>query len=139
MKIVSITTLIFQGHPQLYFLFCLYKVFRTLSLSRYFVEFSLKAVYPTIVCENFQTFKVLVFRLLANTFESHKFESRDSYLYSLPPSKTVPQVLITTPRQRETTRFPQAAVFWKIFPSAAGCRGEARKLWKVHCFAKDAL
>ena len=77
MNIVSITTLIFQGHPQGCFLSC--KTFGTLSPSRYFVEVSLKAVYRTIVCENFQTFKFMVFVLLENKFDSQKVESRDSY------------------------------------------------------------
>ena len=55
-NIVSITTLVLQDYPQRYILlyFLLYRPSRALSLSRNFIECSLKALCSTMVGENFQ-------------------------------------------------------------------------------------
>ena len=57
---VSITTLVLQDQPQGYILSYFYRLVRALSHSRIFVEFSLRAVYSSIVAENFQIHAVQI-------------------------------------------------------------------------------
>lgn len=78
------------------------------------VEFSLKPAYPTMVGENY-----MVFRLLKNTFVSQKNLICSFIL--IPPSKTFPQVLITTPQVEENYPFPSNNALSKsIFPAESG-------------------
>ena len=51
-----------------------------LSIFKIFVEFSLiKSAYSTMIEENFQIFKLMVFRLLENAFVSQKIKCRHFY------------------------------------------------------------
>ena len=86
-----------------------------ISLSRIFLDFFLICIF------HHGSGKVsnLWLRLLVNTFVIQKIES--VHFYSCPPSKTLPQVFIITPRQKEITYYFQTAFSEDIFfPSRKG-------------------
>ena len=62
-------------HPLTY-----YRPLSALSIFKIFAEFSLiKSAYSTMIGENFQIFKLMVFRLLENAFVSQKIKCRHFY------------------------------------------------------------
>ena len=76
-----------------------------------FLDFFLSLHIPLWLRESF---KFIVLRLLANTFVS-------TPIFFIPPSKTLPQVFIITPRQKEITHYSWTAFSEDLFfPSRKG-------------------
>ena len=83
-----------------------YKLLRVLSLSKVFVEVSLKPIYPIMVGKIFK-FK---FRLPENAYVNQKNES--SYFYS--SSNNSPPGSYHYPQAEENYWFPPSSMFFKI-------------------------
>ena len=101
-----VTTLVLEDLPNGYILMFLKDSYNCISLV-YLLNFLSNLHIPPWLGK---TFKFVVLRLLENAIASQKSES--SHIYSWYPSKTLPQVLIITPR-REITNYQQAAFFQK--------------------------
>ena len=89
---------------------------RDLSLSKIFVEFSLKHGYATWL---WKIFKFMVFRILENPFAIQKIKSRHFYL--CPIGSTFPTSLSSPlpPQAEGNCSFPPARHFFKnLFPPA---------------------
>ena len=101
-----------------------------LPLSRIFVEFFLKYVYPTVVGKNFLIF--LSLSLLENAFISQKGKS--TQFNSWPQAKLFSWFLSAHPRQKEITHFPRQH-FLKIYSLPAERREEEEKPRELNlCF-----
>ena len=82
-----------------------------LDLSRIFIEFFLKPVYPTMVAKKF---KFMVLRLLENTVVSKKL----NLFAHAPKQKSPPGFYYYYSRQKKITYFPQTKCFEnQFFPS----------------------
>ena len=123
---MSITTLAFQEYPQEYILSYFYKIFRVLSLSRIFVDFSLKPVYSTSMVEKLSN--LWVFRFLGNAFVSQKLEY-NHFVHAL-QSKHWPRFFTSpSPLGGKNYSFHLSSSFSKIcFPQQQKERSW-RKLW----------
>ena len=102
---------IVNKHTANYQLSYFYGLLRALSLrSLYFLEFSPKPVYSTMVAEKFQIYSV---KTTANTFLSQKTES--AQFYSYPQAKLSPKFLSLSPRQTGIAHSTQTAFSEDIF------------------------
>ena len=100
--------------------------FRSLFFSKKLLIFSIFCEGSYIFHLGREYFKILVFRLLENTFASQKIVSRHFYSCS-PPGKALLQVFITTPpcRRKLLTPSLQSSIFSNLSHQQKG----ERKLW----------